>query len=459
MVPRVALYNVGRPCPWLKAPNFGLLYIAAHLQKDLGFDPSQILYVDQPAGDRVIEKLDSVPWEILGVSALSVSAHELNRIAPGIRDRWRERLVVLGGIHVSTIPEVALAQSGIPYGVVGDGECAFASIVRHIGEGGSIPLDTPGLVWMKDGALRISGTPAKSIPDLDALPKLPLHLLDRAFYFKDLIPIQGTSVGALPWTTSRGCAFRCRFCAANVTCKEGMRYQSAERVLSDLEWLVTDFGIPAVSFQDDNLVDHRARLIEICEGFLRRPRLRGFRWACNARADRVDADSLTLMKKAGCVQVAFGFESGSQRVLHYLKKGAITVDDGRRAINACKKVGIRSMGTFIVGSPTETRNEILETFAFIHENPIDFVLVFTATPSPGSEFWDYAVERGIIDPHTIDWRTLIFDQRPRLADAVDPEWLYRRYRWEYLRIALRNYSFPVFMRRTIRAAWQRFIMR
>ncbi len=457
MVPRVALYNVGRPCSWLKSPNFGLLYIAAHLQEDLGLDPSEILFVDQPAGDDVIGKLAANPWDVLGVSALSVAAHELNSIAPLIRERWPERAVVLGGVHVSALPEVALTQSRIPWAVVGDGELAFASIVRSLAEKGAVSIDIPGLAWIENGALKTSASPAQAVHDLDALPPLPLHLLNRAFYFKDLVPIQGTDVPALPWTTSRGCAFRCRFCAANVTCKEGMRYQSAERVLSDMERLVSDFDVPAVSFQDDNLVDNRPRLVEICEGILKRPGLRGFRWACNARADRVDADLLAMMKKAGCVQVAFGLESGSQRVLRYLKKGTITIEDGRRAIAACRKAGLRSMGTFIVGSPTETREEVIETFAFIHENPTDFVLVFTATPSPGSEFWDWAVERGIIDPRTLDWRRLIFDQRPLLADAVDQEWLYRRYWCEYVRIALHNYSLPVFAWRALRAAWQRFI--
>jgi radical SAM superfamily enzyme YgiQ (UPF0313 family) len=284
-------------------------------------------------------------------------------------------------------------------------------------------------------------------------------MLNRAYYFSNYLPIQGTRVPALPWVTSRGCAFRCRFCAANVVCSDRQRYHSAGRVLDDLERLVREFSVPGVSFQDDNLVDNRERLIEICEGILRRPSLRTLPWSCNARADRVDVELLELMKRAGCVQAVFGFESGSQRMLRYLKKGTITVEDARRAIAACKKVGIRCMGMFMVGSPTETREEILETFAFIHENPMDFVLVFTTTPSPGSEFWDLAVERGLVDPRTMDWHRLIFDQKPMLADAVNPEWLYRVYRWEYLRTALRNYSFPVFAWRAMRAAWQRLVVR
>ncbi len=452
MFPRIALLNVGRPCLWLKAPNYGLLFIAANLQRELGINPAEILYVDQAAGDDVLASLERQPWDILGISSLSVTAHELNRWAPEIRKRWPDRCVVLGGVHVSSVPEIALRQSGIVYGVRGDGERSFARIVAGLRDSGVVPRDTPGLVWLENDALGGSGCPAQPMEDLDGLPPLPLDMMNRSHYFSDYVPIQGADVPALPWVTSRGCQYRCRFCAANVACGQQVRYQSAERVLDDLERLVRDYGVPAVSFLDDNFVANRPRLTAICEGILQRPRLRALPWACQARADCVDVNLLRLMKKAGCVQVAFGLESGSQRMLTYLKKGAITVEDGRRAVAACKEVGVRSMATFMIGSPTETRDDVLETFAFIHDNPSDFTFVFITTLLPGSEFWDLAVERGIIAPDTLDWRTLIFDQRPLLADAVDPRWLYRRYWLEYVRIALRNYSFPVFVGRAVRAA-------
>ena len=132
MVPRVALLNIGRPCPWLKAPSFGLLYIAAYLQKDLGIRPEDIVFADQPAGDDVIEVLRGRDWDILGVSSLSVTARELNQLAPMIRTRWPERCMVLGGVHVSAVPDVALRQSRIPFGVIGDGERSFARIVAGL---------------------------------------------------------------------------------------------------------------------------------------------------------------------------------------------------------------------------------------------------------------------------------------------------------------------------------------
>ena len=452
MLPRIAMLDIGRSLHWLKSPNFGLLFIAAYLRKELAIDPKDILYVDQSAGDDVLEKLGSRPWDVLGVSALSVCAHELNTLAPQIRKRWPDRTVVLGGVHVSAVPEVALKQSHISYGIVGDGERSFAHVVSGLGQTGAVPRDTPGLVWIENDKLANNGVDAQQVDDLDSIPPLPLDMLKRDYYFRDFLTIQGTRVPALPWIATRGCASRCRFCSVNVTCGPGVRYQSAGRIVADLERLVRDHGVPGVHFQDDDLPSSRKRIIELCEGIMASPLMRGFHWACYSRADHVDADVLSLMKRAGCVQVAFGLESGSQRMLTYLKKGSITVEDGRRAIAACKKAGMRSMGMFMIGSPSETKEEVLETFAFIHENPIDFVTVFTTTPSPGSEFWNLAVERGLIDPATLDWRTLIFDQRPVLADSVDATWLYRRYLWEYLRVSLRNYSLPMFVLRAVRAA-------
>jgi anaerobic magnesium-protoporphyrin IX monomethyl ester cyclase len=453
MNPRIALLDIGRPCHWLKAPNFGLLFIVAYLERHLGIKPQSVVYVDQPAGDDVIDKLSRHEWDILGVSSHSVTAYELNQLAPEIRKRWPERCVVLGGVHMSAVPEVALRQSQIRYGVIGDGEKAFAGLVSGLGEGGTVLRDTPGLVWLEDGTLRDNGLRAEPVADLDELPPLALDILNRSHYFSDFMRVQGTDIPVFPWIATRGCASRCRYCAVNVTCGRGVRYQSAARIVSDMERLVRDYGAPGVYFQDDDLASNRNRLIDLCEGTLRSSILRGVKWACYARVDRVDIDLLKLMKRAGCVQVGFGFESGSERTLAYLKKAVVTVEEGRRAIAACKEAGLRVMGSFMVGSPTETREDVLATFAFIHKNPIDFVLLFTTTPSPGSEFWHMAVERGLIDPYKLDWRGLHWDNWPVLADSVDPHWLFRRYYLEYFRNTLRNYNYSplLFVRRVIRA--------
>lgn len=449
--------NVGPLSAWCKSPNFGLLFLAAHLEQELGIDPHDILFADQCAGDDVLEILASQDWDVVGLSSSSVAAHQLNTLVPEIRRRWPDRWTVLGGVHVSALPELALKQSGAQFGVVGEGERSFAQIVTGLDRTGDIPKDVPGLVWLEDGTLRRCEELPEPVEDMDGIPPLALNVLKPDYYFRDLVPIAGTKVGAFPWLTSRGCVFRCRFCCVNVVGGGAVRYFSAERVLDDLERLVRDHGVPAVMFVDDNLVANRPRLEDICAGILERPALQGLKWGCNARADRVDLEILTKMKKAGCVEIAFGFESASQRILTYLKKGAVTVDDARTAIAACHQAGIRVQGMFMLGTPGETKEEVLETLAFIRENPIDFVCLFTTQPWPGSELWDLAIERGVIDLENIDWRSILYDNHPILADAVDAGWLYRRYKFEAIRAAVHNYSFPVFLARAVRALYYRMM--
>lgn len=448
---RVALVNVGPLSAWCKSPNFGLLFIAAHLQKQLGIVPRDILFADQCAGDDVLQLLASRDWDVVGLSASSVAADQLNALVPKIRHRWPDRWTVLGGVHVSALPKLALKQSHAHFGLVGEGERSFAQLVAGLNETGQMAKNVPGLVWLEDGELGRCETLPEPVEDMDAIPPLALETLKHDYYFKDLVPIAGTNIPALPWLTSRGCVFRCRFCCVNVICNGAVRFFSAERVLDDLERLVRDYGIHAVMFVDDNFVVNRRRLKAICAGILDRPVLRGLRWGCNARADCVNVDILTTMKEAGCVEIAFGFESASQRILTYLKKGGVKVDHARKAISACHQAGIRVQGMFMLGSPGETKENVLETLSFIREHPIDFVCLFTTQPWPGSELWDWAVERNVVDPENIRWQSILYDNKPILADSVDTNWLYRRYKWETLRAAFHNYSFPIFLGRAARA--------
>lgn len=448
---RIALVNVGPLSAWCKSPNFGLLFLAAHLQKEFGIASHEILFADQCAGDNVLERLASRDWDVVGLSASSVSADQLNALVPEIRNRWPDRWTVLGGVHVSALPKLALKQSQAHCGLVGEAELSFAQLVAGLMETGEIPKDVPGLVWLEDGELRQCETPPDPVEDMDAIPPLALETLNHDYYFKDLVPMAGTTIPALPWLTSRGCVFHCRFCCVNVTCNGGVRFFSAGRVLDDLERLVRDYGIRAVMFVDDNFVVNRRRLNALCVGIRDRPALQGLQWSCNARADCVNLDILTTMKKAGCVQIAFGFESASQRVLTYLKKGGVKVDHAHKAIAACHEAGILVQGMFMLGSPGETKEDVLETLSFIREHPIDFVCLFTTQPWPGSELWDWAVERGVIDPETLRWQNILYDNKPILADSVDMNWLYRRYKWESLRAAYHNYPFCVFLHRAARA--------
>lgn len=449
--PRVALVNVGPQTSWCKSPNFGLLFIAAYLKKHLGIDSKDIVFADQTAGDDALEVLGRRDWDIAGFSATSIAATELNELVPAVRERWPDRTTVVGGVHVSALPELTLRQSKAHFGVLGDGEVSLRRMIEGLSAQGEVPLDTPGLVWLENGTHRHSPTPTERVDSLDDFPPLPLEMLNREHYFGNLTPLPGMKVPAFPWLSSRGCVFKCRFCCVNVVGGGAVRFQSPGRVIEDLERLVRDYDVPAISFIDDNFVVRPRHLTGICEGILSSPILKGIKWACNARADCIKPERLELMKRAGCVQMSFGFESGSQRMLTYLKQGSITIEDARNAIAACRQAGIRVQGMFMVGSPGETREDVEQTLAFIRENRMDYVSLFAAQPWPGSEFWDLAVERGIVDPDNMDWRALMNDRQNAIADSLDIKWLNRLFMKESLRLAAHNYSLLEFLTRTVRA--------
>jgi radical SAM superfamily enzyme YgiQ (UPF0313 family) len=124
-------------------------------------------------------------------------------------------------------------------------------------------------------------------------------------------------------------------------------------------------------------------------------------WGGNSRVDNIDGEILALAREAGCRQITFGFESGSQRTLDILKKKT-TVEQNKQAIRLCNEAGIIPQGTFIVGSPGETLEDVRLTVKFIEESGIESAGICIATPYPGTQLWDWAVENNLM-PESYTW--------------------------------------------------------
>jgi anaerobic magnesium-protoporphyrin IX monomethyl ester cyclase len=157
------------------------------------------------------------------------------------------------------------------------------------------------------------------------------------------------------------------------------------------------YGIREFSFEDDTFITFKARLKEICERLID---LRlGISWSCLGRVNHVTAENLQLMRKAGCWQISFGIESGSQEILSLINK-RVTLDQVRQAVRLSRQAGIRSKGFFILGHPGETRETLRGTIDFALELPLDDISVCLMTPFPGTELYERAAEFGEFDP---DW--------------------------------------------------------
>ena len=300
--------------------------------------------------------------------------------------------VILGGVHVTSLPHSI--PPGVAAACLGEGELTFVDLLKTLAGGGLTPerlRSIPGLAY-RDEAGRLHLTPPREqISPLDQLP-LPA---------RDLLEIR-------PHTymfTSRGCPYRCTFCFSS-RYWDSVRFFSAEYVVEEIKRLVRDHGVTMISFYDDLFVAKRSRLEEMIRLLERDELLGKVKFTCSCRANLVDAELARLLSRLGMVSVGMGLESGDEETLQYLKSGAASVADNNKAINVLKDAGIFVNGSFIIGSPHETREQIMNTYRFIQKSRLDLFDVYLLTPLPGTPVWEEALQRGLVSNDLMDWSRL-----------------------------------------------------
>ena len=378
MATKVAIVNPGRSQRFTVHEPLNVAYLASYLE----MHHVDVRIIDEPAGQDVERSIKEFNPDIVGVTATTTIAPE----AYAIVDRCKRLgfLTVMGGVHATIFPEEALQHADVV--VKGEGEIAFMDIITS---------------KIKKGVIT-----APYIRDLDEIPPPSRHLLDMDFYLrtKDRVPYIIYYAFVPPNTriagvmTSRGCPYSCIYCH-NIWRGLPVRFHSPQRVISEIESLKEKHRIRALYFVEDNFFVNRKKAREICEQMIRKNF--DLIWGAATRADNVDPETLELAKAAGCRLVNFGFESGSQRILDILGKG-LKVETSRKAIEMCNRAGLMANGSFMLGNPTETTEDLELTHRFVRQNKITMPAFYITTPYPGTELWTVAKERRLL-PEKIDW--------------------------------------------------------
>ena len=188
--------------------------------------------------------------------------------------------------------------------------------------------------------------------------------------------------------TGRGCPYRCTFCSSCLMFGRKVRRRSVESVIAEIRRLHDRYAVDSVYFFDDTFNAPRQWAVDFCEALLKEP----FRmvWGCQIRVNLFDAGLGEIMRRSGCVQVDIGVESGSPKVLKAIHKDE-TVEQIESAFDACHKAGIAPMGTFLVGCPEETWEDVELTKALIRRIKPSFAEFFYLIPYPGSELYRQAM--------------------------------------------------------------------
>ncbi len=248
--------------------------------------------------------------------------------------------------------------------------------------------DVSGTIFRTTAGNLARTPPRAHIENLDTIPFPSRHLLNFEQYLVPPGIIRGH------WTersttvmTSRGCPFSCIWCGSQCTFGRKVRNRSVENIIAEIQHLVAKYAIDTVWFVDDTFTLNKNRVLDLCR--LMTERKIDIAWGCQAHVKTADEEMFLAMKKAGLVQLDFGVESGSNRVLKSLKKDS-TDNAIRRAFFIARKVGLRTTATFMFGSPGESEEDIEKTMLLAQEIRPDFVSSFFITPYPGTELMDLA---------------------------------------------------------------------
>jgi radical SAM superfamily enzyme YgiQ (UPF0313 family) len=354
--------------------------------------------VEDPEPEVIRTRLEKERPDIVGFTALTATIKSAHELACLVKVYNPDIPVMIGGPHASALPKQTLQEfPNFDVVVVGEGEQTALEITHRMAKDKSFQ-GIFGTAYREQNRIVVELT-RPVIKDLDTIPYPDRSLLRLELYKGASTPgLEGEKMDSTELFTSRGCAEKCIFCTVKGTFGLGVRFRSPENVLGEIKECIDKYGFRHFTIEDDTFTYKKSRLTDLCHGF----KDLGITWDCDTRVDQVDEELFRLMKKSGCVKVAFGIESGSPRILRLIKK-RIELEQVRAAFKAARKVGLTTQAFFIVGShPTETIEDIKMTKTIIREIKPDFLLVNVMVPFPGTELYDIMAERGYIDG-TEDW--------------------------------------------------------
>ncbi|MBM3245428.1 MAG: radical SAM protein [Candidatus Omnitrophica bacterium] len=315
--------------------------------------------------------------DFIGITCISYMLKNTYEVVRGIKEMFPDVKIVIGGPHVSSIKEEVLKQcEALDFAIVGEGEVSLPELIL-----GKPQEGIKGLIFREGENLVFNGH-RDFFANLDSLgfPKYKGFEMNRYGY---------KMIGIV---TSRGCPYSCIYCSCNVIGKQ-IRFRSANSIVEEIQYWY-GLGYREFGIQEDNPTFDRSRMLQICSA-IQKKGFKGLKLMCGngVRADRVDRQLLIEMKKAGFKRLAFGVESGSDKVLKAIRKGS-TVEIMDRAIREATDLGFFVSLFFLVGSPSETNEDVLASVSLALKYPVQCIDFFNLIPLPGSELFDWVRDNG-----------------------------------------------------------------
>jgi anaerobic magnesium-protoporphyrin IX monomethyl ester cyclase len=335
--------------------------------------------------------------DVVGISIKTVKLKAAQIIAGICKSVDKDIIIVAGGPHCTALAHQVLADANVDYVVRGEGEFVFAQLLDSVKR--DLPLEKVGGLSYRSDLGIVHNADRAPVPDLDDIP-FPERdsLVNRSLYaqeaFGDII-------------TSRGCPFNCAYCASHLTWTKKVRYRSIVNILLEIKSVIRTYGTRQFTFWDDSFTLSKKRIVEFCS-VLADEKL-GINWGCNTRFDLLDEEVIRNMKRAGCNNVELGVESGSPRILGLMRKD-VPVQRMQDVAELLRRHGLYWSGFFMVGLPTETRDDIKMTIDLMRKLRPNYATFSIFTPYPGTELWQMLLQKGVVS-EDMDWHRFSHQSR------------------------------------------------
>ena len=324
--------------------------------------------------------------------------------------------LVWGGWHASLLPEETMENEHVDIVVTGQGEISALNLAKALRDGADLE-GVKGILYKRNG--HTVKTPEQPLVGMDQIAPINYDLIKMDDHF---IHDPTTGVKMISYLASRGCPYRCGFCAITTVYNKKFFNMPVPQVLDELTGLVTRYGVNGIYFEDDNLFINKQRTEDVLKGMVDRGLK--VRWTGLARADRIikfEPELMDLMKRSGCIRILIGAESGSQAMLDLMDKD-VDLEETIRSAQMLDDYGIEGDLSFMVGLPDPHEWEITLDFIMMMRKRLKrmHIKLFFYTPYPGGRLYDIAKERGFVPPSRLeDWAK--FELQKVSTPWVSPE--------------------------------------
>jgi len=387
-------------------PPIGLGYIASALKKE-GFFNVEILDClrDNFTLDKFKEYIEDEKPDVVGFTVFSLALKNVLDSARKIKEINKNIITLVGGPHPSAIPQRAIEDENIDYGVIGEAETSMPLFLNYLylNQKEKFP-QVPGLIYKKDGKVLFNKPFFNA--NLDSVEFPAWELINPPRYFNRGVDI-GDHTGCILIT--RGCPFDCSFCSVHTIEGRNLRSRSIDNVMKEIELLNREYKIKRFVILDENFTANKKFVVEFCQRLISRGKRYEFLLPNGVRLDCLTEDILRLMLKAGfSKRLAVGIESGSAKILKLMSK-RLSKELIEEKVNLMVKAGFKPIGYFIIGYPTETKEDIEETIRFAKKLKL-YEAAFTCyIPMPGTQTFDYIVKNEGF-PESFDFTKLTTDK-------------------------------------------------